>query len=128
MTQAVKTYYDNSEYQLRSEGFELNGKKNGESKSYWENGQLSVIQFYIDGKKNGIYKEYYDNGQLKGICSYIDDKRNGECRTYWPSGQLYDICSYTNIRNYLIISKFYIYHHAIVLDFRDHTYHNNEDI
>jgi antitoxin component YwqK of YwqJK toxin-antitoxin module len=51
MAEVKRTYYETGE--LESEVFLLNGKKNGEYKSYHRNGQLRVIYSYIDGKING---------------------------------------------------------------------------
>ena len=36
------------------------------------------IGTYIDGKKNGEDKWYFENGQLESIRTYIDGKLNGE--------------------------------------------------
>ena len=49
-----------------------------------------------NGKKNGECKEYYENGQLKEICSYTNDKKSGEEKSYWRNGQLMSICKYIN--------------------------------
>ena len=68
---------------LESEVFEINGKREGEYKSYHKNGQLYEIYNCIDGKRNGEYKTYLDNGQLHAIYSYIDEKINGEYKKYW---------------------------------------------
>ena len=63
MAEVKRTYYKNGT--LSSEYFEINGKKEGEFKSYYENGQLGTICMYIDG-------------QLRSICSYIDNKITGK--------------------------------------------------
>ena len=49
MAEVNRTYYKTGE--LKSECFEINGKKNGEYKRYHQNGQLNIICSYIDGKK-----------------------------------------------------------------------------
>ena len=103
MAEVKRTYYKSGK--LRSEVFELNGKKNGIYKEYYENscenmsstdsfGQLFYICSYIDGKFHGEFKSYHKNGQLNDICSYIDGKKNGEAKTYDHNGRLCDICSY----------------------------------
>ncbi len=43
---------------------------------------------HIDGKENGEYKSYWDNRQLYEICTYIDGKKNGEYKSYWENGEL----------------------------------------
>ncbi len=47
-----------------SEVFILNGKKEGEYKSYHKNGQLNEIVMYTNNKKNGERKLYSTTGQL----------------------------------------------------------------
>ena len=49
MAEVKKTYYKSDK--LKSECFEINGKRNGEFKSYFHNGQLYHIVMYIDDKK-----------------------------------------------------------------------------
>jgi len=72
MAKVVRTYYDNEQTKLKEEYYEINGKK------------------------EGIYKEYYNNGQLNVVCNYIDDKLNGEYKIYLCDGQLYEICNCVN--------------------------------
>ena len=63
-TGVVRTYFDTKKTKLGEEYFQLNGKKNGIYKSYYDNGILGSEVNYIDDKKNGIYKSYYYDGQL----------------------------------------------------------------
>ncbi len=58
--------------------------------------KICVITYYVDGKINGEMKSYYKNGQLCSICSYIDDKRHGEYRKYYSNGQLEKTYNYIN--------------------------------
>lgn len=51
-----------------------NGKLNGVSKAYYENGNLKLEVNFKDGKKNGLSKEYYENGKLIGEANFKDDK------------------------------------------------------
>ena len=51
MVKIVRKYY-NEQYKLHYKHFEINGKINGEYKSYYDNGKLDVIFNSIDGKKN----------------------------------------------------------------------------
>ena len=47
MGEVKRSYYDSGEFE--SEWFEINGIKEGESKTYWENGQLLYICNYVNG-------------------------------------------------------------------------------
>ena len=119
MAEVIKTYHPTGV--LESEVFVINGKKNGEYKSYWEDscfsrhknmsstdsfGQLMEIVLYIDDKEIGEYKSYHRNGQLREIFSYINNcelsstnslcKINGKYKRYYDTGQLSYIWSYIN--------------------------------
>ena len=112
MAEVKREYYKTGE--LKSECFEINDRKNGEYKKYYENGselsldnskrknlsstdsfgQLKEICSYIDGGINGEYKRYYESGKILNICSYIGGIKNGEYKEYHKNGQLSYICSY----------------------------------
>jgi antitoxin component YwqK of YwqJK toxin-antitoxin module len=55
-------------------------------KTYHPTGELKSEVFEINGKRNGIYKEYRKNGQLKGDCFFIDDEIQGELKLYHENG------------------------------------------
>ena len=59
---------------IKNEGYIKNGKLDGLSKYYYENGQLKEELTYNNGKEDGPFKEYYDNGQLKKEETYEDGK------------------------------------------------------
>jgi antitoxin component YwqK of YwqJK toxin-antitoxin module len=48
----IKIYYDVSSNYVKEEYFQINGKKEGEYKYYYDNGQLKEISTYIDNKIN----------------------------------------------------------------------------
>ena len=48
----------------------INGKRKGKGKEYYENGQLKFDGGYLNGKRNGKGKEYYENSQLKFEVEY----------------------------------------------------------
>ena len=74
MAKVVRTYYDKEQTKLDEEYYEINGKKEGEYKEYYMNGNLKVICNYINNKLNGKYKLYHYNGYLDLICNYVDGK------------------------------------------------------
>jgi len=47
------------------------------TRTYHDNGQLKKEYFENDGKKEGEYKQYYVNGQLYRICNYVNGKIEG---------------------------------------------------
>ncbi len=82
-TGIVRTYYDNQKTKLKEEYFEVNGKKEGEYKEYYENGQLLRICNYINEKKEGPYREYHINGALRIFCNYVNNMIKGEYKEYY---------------------------------------------
>ena len=68
-----KTYHNNG--QLYEHTFYLNGKRHGEYKEYHENGQLSVHTFYQNVKQHGEFKSYYENGKIK-YATFCYQNRN----------------------------------------------------
>ena len=85
-TGVVRIYYDDEHTKLDEEYFQVNGKKEGEYKSYYENGYLCWICTYINDKEEGEYKEYYDTGEISFICYYVDGNENGEYKCYYKNG------------------------------------------
>jgi antitoxin component YwqK of YwqJK toxin-antitoxin module len=80
MTEVKRTYHFNGS--LHQEWFEINGKKNGDFKSYYDNGQLGCIFSYIDDKINGHYKTYEKYGG-KPIEHYIYENGEKKCALFW---------------------------------------------
>ena len=55
-------YYNNGK--IKYEGNFINGKKEGNGKYYWEDGQHYIGQFN-NGLRHGKGIEYYKNGKIK---------------------------------------------------------------
>jgi antitoxin component YwqK of YwqJK toxin-antitoxin module len=105
MAKVVRTYYNHEQNLLSEKYYEVNGKKEGVYKMYYENGQLKEMNNYIDG--NIIeYKLYYNNGcklsdntedsfgQLYMVCNYVNGKLEGEFKSYYSDGQLKEIYNF----------------------------------
>jgi antitoxin component YwqK of YwqJK toxin-antitoxin module len=65
-----------------------NGKLNGDSISYYYNGQIRVKVPLIDGKKEGEWIEYHENDQLKSKGIYKNGKKEGEWVYYKEDGEI----------------------------------------
>lgn len=53
-------------------------------------------QYYtVDGKRDGEYKEWYENGQPFVYCNYKDGELDGEYKR-WHQGQLLEHCYHKN--------------------------------
>lgn len=64
-----------------------NGLLHGETKSYFENGDLLVTRFYVNGKPEGTHKDYYENGNLKSEVTYEDGKMITPVKFYKENGE-----------------------------------------
>ena len=80
-----KSYYDDG--QLWGHAFYLNDKRHGEYKYYRSNGQLFEQSFYINGKHHGEYKSYHINGELEIHCFYQNSCLHGEYNSYYYNGK-----------------------------------------
>jgi antitoxin component YwqK of YwqJK toxin-antitoxin module len=50
------------------------GRQHGESKSFYDNGQVLMESFYINGFLHGLFKLYDRNGNIEVIWEYDMDK------------------------------------------------------
>lgn len=77
----------------------LTYKKNrldGESLSYYLNGEIKSESFFIDGKQEGECKNYSCEGVLLSVTNYKNSKLHGEKRKYYENGQLEMVGYYEN--------------------------------
>ena len=72
----------------------LNNVKNGEYKSWFDDGQLSIHCNYKEGKLKGEYKRWFSNCQLQNHCYYKEGKLEEEYKRWWSNGQLQNHCYY----------------------------------
>ncbi len=70
----VKEYFWSDEKRLKEEYFLLNGKIEGELRTYHFNGQLELSRFYVDGKRHGECKKFFSNGILREFAIFDNDK------------------------------------------------------
>jgi antitoxin component YwqK of YwqJK toxin-antitoxin module len=64
------------------------GKKKGEFKKWYPNGQLREQGYYKEGKEEGEYKELYTNGKLWNQSYYKEGKLDGEYKMWYDNGEL----------------------------------------
>ncbi len=114
-------YYQNDGKTILQEENYVNGKLDGEYKTYFENNKPTIIAHYKNGLLDGSYKRYeykgfiyqdltYKNGVLNGLCtyydrltgkiskkgSYINDKKTGLWELYFD-GEFVDTRDYSKI-------------------------------
>lgn len=75
-----------------------NGKPDGISKLYYNQGQLKEKNMFKKGRLNGLSKLYYDNGQLKAESFFKNNQLNGVVKTYDQNGNIQEEVHYKNNR------------------------------
>lgn len=84
-----------------------NGIKQGEEKTYHEDGTLDCVFNYSDGKKNGVATSFYLDGSKKSEIHYKDDLQHGEQRNYDENGKLVSIENYEEGQKEGVSTEFY---------------------
>lgn len=83
------TYYFKGSKQVMSEDNYLNGKLNGESKTYFKNGVLLESKNYKDDLLEGKYQRFSEKKLLLHNLMYVNGKLNGPGEYYTSSGKIY---------------------------------------
>ncbi len=65
-----------------------NGKYNGEMRYYSWGGKLRSVSRYKDGKRDGETVLYDEDGNKKAEISYVGDVMHGAFKWYYPNGTL----------------------------------------
>ena len=74
---------------IKSIGSYLNGKQEGETKTYYEDGSLKDNRSYKEGRAYGRHVGNWENGNPKFDFVYINDKREGLQKQWYESGAKY---------------------------------------
>lgn len=81
----VKNHYDNG--QLSAHYFESeDGKRQGEEKSYYPDGQLQLTRNWVNGKIHGEGIHYHRNGEVYYVENYENGNRIGKWTFYDSEG------------------------------------------
>lgn len=117
-----KYWYDNGQLQLHS--FWRNDKREGSRKVWYKTGILLEQDFWRDGKREGERKVWRSDGQILEHSFWSNDKRNGECKTWkWIRDlQVFEF-EYTYWNNNVIVdTNFSIWKKHIWLKFKRNLY------
>jgi uncharacterized protein len=90
-----QTYYYGSGKEKETNTY-ANGELNGESVTYFSNGQKNVALSYVDGKKEGYYTSWFIHGGKQEEGWYKDDELEGEWLTYNETGNIVTRSNYLN--------------------------------
>ena len=80
------SYYPSGQQEYSAEY--LNGKLDGLSRHWSEEGHLISESEYSHGKLHGIWKKYYENGNTRYKAHYFHGQKHGEEIWYYENGQV----------------------------------------
>ena len=66
----------------------VDGKKNGEFKTYYLNGQIEKFGYVINNENMGEWKYYYQDGQMETKGTFKNNKPEGIWTSYYPNGNI----------------------------------------
>lgn len=90
----IHWYYDNGQISIIN--YKLKGKVNGQVKGWFENGQIKLISNWKNDLQNGLCETYYENGNLKDKRNWVNDKLNGKCESWYENGNREQVEFYNN--------------------------------
>ena len=73
----------------------VNGKKNGASTWWYQNGRKWIQVTYVNEKRQGIFTTWYENGNKWTEENYLNGKKNGLATMWYENGQKRYEISYT---------------------------------
>ena len=91
----VTEYFKNEQMEYRI-SFDVNFKRHGKWKYWYENGQKKIQGNYHRDKRDGVFKKWHPNGQLEFIEEYHDGKINGVQKIWDENGNLIFTGTYTD--------------------------------
>ena len=68
--------------------FNKNGLLDGESREYYEEGDIKSISHFKNHIPDGVFISYYQNGNMEEKYAYVNGQANGECLSYYENGKL----------------------------------------
>ena len=68
--------------------FNKNGLLDGESREYYEEGDIQSVSSFKNNVADGIFISYYQNGNMEEKYTYVNGQANGECFSYYENGKL----------------------------------------
>lgn len=66
--------------------YNINGNLNNVDAHYSEKGILVIKESYLNGKKDGEWKRWYDNGELKEVKYYRNNIEDSLYVSFYPNG------------------------------------------
>jgi len=81
-----QSFFSNGNLEYKAEF--INGKLDGTSKVWLEDGTLYSISKYSNNRPNGIWKTFHPNGKLMFEVNYAYGQKHGVEKWYYKNGNL----------------------------------------
>lgn len=117
-----KDFYDEAKTQVKSEINFVDGKREGQAKTYHLNGKVKQEATFKEDKKVGPYTEYYDNGNKKLECIYMNGFLSGIYKEYHSNGNLKLLTRYYKQRDDTKEAPVFAHKKATILTFTEYEY------
>ena len=85
-TDVKRSYFPNVNLEYEAEF--INGKLDGNSRMWSEDGTLFSVSQYSNGQPHGVWKTFHSNEKLKYETTYFHSRKHGYERYYYENGQL----------------------------------------
>jgi antitoxin component YwqK of YwqJK toxin-antitoxin module len=79
-----------------------NGRENGPTRTWAENGVLTEEREYKNGAKHGIHRGWHDNGKYRFYAEFDNGRYVGESWSWYANGQVYEYKKYDAAGNVVI--------------------------
>jgi antitoxin component YwqK of YwqJK toxin-antitoxin module len=93
---------DLKRYEAHFEIVEIDGKRISQQtgiETSWDKGKIRSVTLWRNGKREGISKSYYENGGVERVMNYSNGELDGLYRTYYENGQLKEDYMYHRLYN-----------------------------
>lgn len=74
----------------------IEGKEQGWSKIWYQNGRLAEERYYEKGKKENIHRAWWPDGKLRFEYHFKNDEHHGQQKDWFPNGKLAEVFNYLN--------------------------------
>ena len=83
---SIWNYYDEKGWLSMRENY-VEGKRFGESFSYYANGEIAVMKTFLDDEENGPFYQNFQNGKKETEGEYLGGNYNGKYTYYYDTGK-----------------------------------------
>ena len=87
MVDSLTIYHPNGKLRLQR-FLDSNSRRQGKDVSYFENGQISQLEYYVDDNEDSLSTFYHENGQIKSTTVYKNGEKNGVAKSFDANGKL----------------------------------------